>query len=158
MAGTGHSTSFPSTQWSRVIAAGDQAAPEARTALSQLCQAYWYPIYAFIRCRIHSPDDAGDLTQDYFTRLLEKPVIAAADRSKGRFRAFLKTDCQHFLIDDHRKKNVRTGVLKAVSIEADDAESRYRFEPADDMTPDRQNDRPPSSRCIPALERLRRVL
>src|SRR5436190_23985122 len=100
MAESCHSAHFPTTHWSRVIAAGDRAAPEARAALAELCAAYWYPIYALIRRRGHSPDEACDLAQDYFTRLLEKGVIAAADRSKGRFRAFLRTDCQHFLIDD----------------------------------------------------------
>jgi RNA polymerase sigma factor (sigma-70 family) len=135
------SAAFPSTQWSRVIAAGDRAAPETQTALAGLCEAYWYPIYAFIRCRSHSPDEAGELTQDYFTRLLEKSVISAADPSKGRFRAFLKTDCQHFLIDRHRRERVRVAVLKTISIDANDAENRYRFEPADLMTPDRLFDR-----------------
>jgi RNA polymerase sigma factor (sigma-70 family) len=141
MADASKSAHFPTTQWSRIIAAGDRAAPEARSALSELCEAYWYPIYALIRRRCHSPDEACDLAQDYFTRLLEKGVIAAADRSKGRFRAFLSTDCRHFLIDHHRRQRVRARVLKPVSIDADDAESRYRFEPSDDSTPDRLFDR-----------------
>jgi RNA polymerase sigma-70 factor (ECF subfamily) len=136
-----HSALFPTTHWSRIVAAGDRAAPEARAALAGLCEAYWYPIYALIRRRGHPPDEASDLTQDYFTRLLERRVIAAADRSKGRFRAFLKTDCQHFLLDKGRRKRVREGVLKTVSIDTDDAEDRYRFEPADGMTPDRLFDR-----------------
>jgi len=100
MAEASHSAQFPTTQWSRIIAAGDRAAPEARAALAELCEAYWYPIYALIRRRGHRPEESCDLAQDYFTRLLEKGVIAAADQSKGRFRAFLRTDCQHFLIDD----------------------------------------------------------
>jgi RNA polymerase sigma-70 factor (ECF subfamily) len=141
MADARHSASFPTTHWSRVITAGDRVSPEARAALAELCQTYWYPIYAFIRRRGHPPDQASDLTQDYFTRLLEKPVIAAADRSKGRFRALLRTDCQHFLLDHDRRKRVRAGVLKTLSIDADDAEHRYGFEPADDMSPDRLYDR-----------------
>jgi len=68
-------------------------------------------------------------------------VIAAADRSKGRLRAFVRTDCQHFLLDNYRRQRVRARVLKTLSIDADDAESRYRFEPADDMTADRLFDR-----------------
>jgi DNA-directed RNA polymerase specialized sigma24 family protein len=141
MADDSHSAQFPTTQWRLVIAAGNRAAPEARAELAELCDAYWYPIYAFIRRKGHSADEACDLAQDYFTRLFDKPVIAAADRSKGRFRAFLRTDCQHFLLDQDRRARVRARVLKAVSIDADDAESRYRFEPADDMTPDRIFDR-----------------
>jgi RNA polymerase sigma-70 factor (ECF subfamily) len=83
---------------------------------------------------------------------VEKPVIAAADRSKGRFRAFLKTDCQHFLLDKGRRKHVRAKMLKTVSIDTDDAEDRYRFEPADRMTPERLYDR------IWAMTLLDRVL
>jgi RNA polymerase sigma factor (sigma-70 family) len=141
MAEASHFAHFPTTHWSQVIAAGDRAAPEARAALSELCKAYGYPIYALIRRRGHTPEESRDLAQDYFTRLLEKPVIAAADQSKGRFRAFLKTDCQHFLIDYHRRQRVRARVLRTVSIDADNAEPRYQFEPADVMTPDRLFDR-----------------
>jgi RNA polymerase sigma-70 factor (ECF subfamily) len=138
----GHPTeSFPSTQWSLVRRAGHRSGPEMRDALATLCHAYWYPIYAFIRRKGHAPADAQDLTQSYFTRLLEKGVIAAADQRKGRFRAFIRTDCQHFLLDDSRRKRARARVLKTVSMDADDAERRYRFEPADDMTPERLFDR-----------------
>ena len=135
------SADFPTTRWSRVIAAGDRAAPEARAALAELCEAYWYPIYALIRRRGHRPEESCDLAQDYFTRLLEKGVIAAADQSKGRFRVFLRTDCQHFLIDHHRRQRARARVLKPISIDADDAENRYRFEPVYESTPDRLFDR-----------------
>jgi RNA polymerase sigma factor (sigma-70 family) len=139
---SGHPTeSFPKTRWSLVIGAGHRSSPAARNALATLCQAYWYPIYAFIRRKGHTADDALDLTQSYFARLVEKGVIAAADQRKGRFRVFFRTDCQHFLIDHSRRKRVRARVLKTVSIDADDAESRYTFEPADGMTPDRLFDR-----------------
>jgi RNA polymerase sigma factor (sigma-70 family) len=141
MADASHFAHFPTTHWSLVVAAGECAGPETRAALAQLCEAYWYPIYALIRRRGHTPEESCDLTQDYFIRLLEKPVIAAADQSKGRFRAFLSTDCKHFIIDHHRRQRVRARVLKPVSIDADDAETRYRFEPADDATPDRLFDR-----------------
>jgi RNA polymerase sigma-70 factor (ECF subfamily) len=138
----GHPTeSFPSTHWSLVLSAGHRAGPEAREALATLCRAYWYPIYVFIRRKGHDPDDAQDLTQDYLARLLEKRVIAAADRRKGRFRAFLRTDCQHFLIDQYRHNRARDGRTVPLSIDTRDAEGRYRIEPADGMTPDRLFDR-----------------
>jgi DNA-directed RNA polymerase specialized sigma24 family protein len=133
--------SFPATRWSLVLAAGGRASPEARDALGTLCQKYWYPIYAFIRRKGYRPDDAQDLTQTYFARLLEKRVIARADRRKGRFRAFLRTDCLHFLLDDARRKRVRATVRKTLSIDAGDAERRYQFEPMDAMTTDRLLDR-----------------
>ncbi len=96
---------FPSTRWSLVIQAGSPATSLARAALAELCNAYWYPIYAFIRRQGNRHDEALDLTQSYFARLLEKPVIAAADQKKGRFRSFLKTDCQHFIIDQCCRKH-----------------------------------------------------
>src|ERR1700722_12016812 len=93
--------SFPTTRWSRVARAGDSAGADARAALAELCAAYWFPVYALVRRKGHDPDAALDLTQEYFTRLVEKPVLAGADRRKGRFRAFLLTDCVHFLANAH---------------------------------------------------------
>jgi RNA polymerase sigma-70 factor (ECF subfamily) len=89
---------FPTTRWSRVARAGDRAGDDARAALAELCAAYWYPIYALIRRLGHA--DALDLTQGYFARLLEKPVIAAADPARGRFRAFLRADCRFYLASE----------------------------------------------------------
>lgn len=134
---------FPTTHWSQVARAGNLAAPEARTALAELCAAYWYPIYALVRRRGHGHADALDLTQEYFARLLEKPVLAAADRSRGRFRAFLRADCGFFLGDrrDRDQAQKRGGGRAPLSIDARDAEGRYRIEPAHDLTPDRLFDR-----------------
>lgn len=134
---------FPTTHWSRVVAAVDRADPAKREALAALCGEYWYPLYALIRRRGHDPERALDLTQEYFARLLEKDVIAAADPLKGRFRAFLRTDCGHFLADQgDRDRSIKRGGGRApLSIDAHDAESRYRVEPADDLTPERLFDR-----------------
>ncbi len=134
---------FPTTHWSQVARAGNLAAPEARTALAELCAAYWYPIYALVRRTGHGHTDSLDLTQEYFARLLEKPVLAAADRSRGRFRAFLRVDCGFFLGDrrDRDQAQKRGGGRAPLSIDARDAEGRYRIEPAYDFTPDRLFDR-----------------
>ena len=88
---------FPTTQWSRVIAAGDPDAPEVRESLAELCNAYWYPLYAYIRRRGHDPERARDLTQDFFSRIVEKGLLAEVDPVRGRFRSFLRTVCAHFL-------------------------------------------------------------
>src|SRR5262249_29217021 len=133
--------SFPMTCWSLVVGASDRAGPAAREALATLCRAYWYPVYAFVRRKGYDPDDAQDLTQAYFARLPEKGVIAAADRRKGRFRAFLRTDCQHFLIDQYRRRRAREVATVPLSIDARDAEGHYQIEPAEEMTPDRLFDR-----------------
>ena len=79
---------FPSTCWSRVVAAANADVPDARAALAELCAAYWFPVYALIRRKGHDPETALDLTQDYFTRLLEKLVLASADRARGGLPRF----------------------------------------------------------------------
>src|SRR5947207_38600 len=88
---------FATTHWSLVIAAARNSSPQARTALQELCGTYWYPVYAFVRRRGQQPDDARDLTQEFFVRLLEKDYLEAADRERGRFRTFLLTAVSHFL-------------------------------------------------------------
>jgi RNA polymerase sigma-70 factor (ECF subfamily) len=130
---------FPTTHWSRVVSAGDPAAPEARQALAELCAAYWYPVYALVRRKGHGAEQALDLTQDYFARLLEKGTVAAADPRKGRFRAFLLADCSFFLADqrDHRRALKRGGGRAALAIDARDAEGRFLHEPAHAQTPER---------------------
>jgi RNA polymerase sigma-70 factor (ECF subfamily) len=134
---------FPTTRWSRVLAAAGRSEPDAGAALAELCAAYWYPVYALIRCRGHDPDAAADLAQDYFAHLLEKGILAAADPSRGRFRSFLRTDCGFFLADarDRAARLKRGGGLTPISIDVRDAEGRYRVEPADGLTPERLFDR-----------------
>jgi DNA-directed RNA polymerase specialized sigma24 family protein len=130
---------FPTTHWSLVVAAGDRAAPEARQALAELCAAYWYPLYAFVRRKGNGADEALDLTQDYFARLLEKGTVAAADPGKGRFRALLLADCTHFLAHrrEHGQAEKRGGGVAPLSIDVRDAEGRYLREPAHSLTPER---------------------
>jgi RNA polymerase sigma-70 factor (ECF subfamily) len=130
---------FPTTHWSRVARVGGPPTPEARAALAELCGAYWYPIYAFIRCKGHDPDEALDLTQDDFTRLLESDVLASADHLRGRFRAFLRNDCGSFLSHQYERRRAvkRGGGRTALPIDARDAEGRYLREPADTTTSER---------------------
>jgi RNA polymerase sigma-70 factor (ECF subfamily) len=134
---------FPITRWSRVARAGHPDETAARAALGELCAACWCPIYALVRRLGHGETDALDLTQEYFTRLLEKPVLAAVDKSRGRFRAFLCTDCRYFLAGrrDHDGARKRGGGRPPLSIDARDAEGRYVLEPADGLTPERLYDR-----------------
>src|SRR4051794_25286809 len=92
---------FPTTRWSQVHAAGHPSSPGAREALVDLCEAYWYPLYAFSRSHGHDSVEAGDLVQGYFVRVLESGVLAAADPEKGRFRTFLIADCMRYLSNQH---------------------------------------------------------
>jgi RNA polymerase sigma factor (sigma-70 family) len=134
---------FATTRWSLVARAQDAAAPEARQALTELCTAYWYPVYAYARRRGHNHHAAQDLTQGFFARLLEKNDLAAADRTRGRFRSFLLTACQHFLANqhDHDTAKKRGGGRVHVTLDFTDADGRYSREPADSTTPERVFDR-----------------
>ncbi len=134
---------FPSTHWSRVVAAGDPGTPEAREALAALCDAYWYPIYAYIRRRGQTPEQAQDATQDFFAYLLEQDLIARADPGRGRFRSFLRGVCDNHLANRRDRANARKrgGGRPMISIDASDAEGRYAREPAHELTPDRIFDR-----------------
>jgi RNA polymerase sigma factor (sigma-70 family) len=134
---------FPTTQWSRVVTAGRRDAPEAREALSCLCQAYWFPIYAYIRHRGYALEQANDLTQDFFAYVLERDLFAKADPARGRFRAFLRTVCARHLtaVRDQENAAKRGGGRSLVSIDTLEAERRYTCEPAHELTPERIFDR-----------------
>jgi RNA polymerase sigma-70 factor (ECF subfamily) len=134
---------FATTRWSIVLQAGDRASPESQRALQTLCEAYWYPLYAYARRRGSGPDESADLTQEFFARLLERPVLQTADRERGRFRAFLLTVFKRFLSNEaerHGAQKRGAGRLP-LSIDAARGEERYRFEPADPWTPERLYER-----------------
>ena len=95
--------SFPETHWSVVLTAGQVGIPKAEEALETLCRAYWYPLYAFARRQGNSPPDAKDLTQSFFTQLLEKDSVSKAKDEKGRFRSFLLASFMNFL--SHQKES-----------------------------------------------------
>ena len=111
---------------------------DARKALEQLCQTYWYPLYAFVRRRGHSVEDAQDLTQAFFARLLEKDYLANVDRAKGRFRSFLLASLKHFLSNewDRAGAQKRGGRRSLIPLDGPAAESHYALEPADNITPE----------------------
>lgn len=94
---------FVTTHWSLVLAARDPASQKSITVLAALCEAYWYPLYAFVRRLGHTPEDAQDLTQEFFARLLKKDCLADVVRDKGRFRSFLLASLKHFLANEQDK-------------------------------------------------------
>jgi RNA polymerase sigma-70 factor (ECF subfamily) len=135
------SPQFATTRWSVVLAAGEERArgsDAAQVALGQLCQAYWYPLYAYVRRRGYSPSDAQDLTQAFFARLLEKNVVQAADPQKGKFRSFLLAALKDFLANERRHARTlkRGGGCAVLPLEFASGEERYRREPVDERTPD----------------------
>jgi len=127
---------FTTTHWSLVLNAAEASSPEADRALAQLCETYWFPLYVYVRRQGHNPDDAQDLTQEFFRRLLEKNYLRTIDRQKGKFRTFLLAAMEHFLAkhwrDSHRLK--RGGGHTIVSLDDQSAEQRYRAEPAQEST------------------------
>jgi len=122
---------FPPTRWSVVLAAQGEA-PAAADALEALCRAYWYPLYAFVRRSGHSPHDAQDLTQEFFSRLLAQHWLDAADREKGRLRTFLIVALKRFMANEWRRESAqrRGGGHTHVPIDTAFAESRYAADPA----------------------------
>jgi RNA polymerase sigma factor (sigma-70 family) len=135
---------FATTHWSLVLAAGAlRPSGQAREALTTLCEIYWYPLYAFLRARGHSPADAEDLTQAFFALLLEKQVIRQADPARGRFRSFLLKSLQNFAANVHASNRAgkRGGGVAPLSLEFEQAEGRFRLEPSNGETPERTFDR-----------------
>jgi len=132
---------FLTTQWSVVLAAGHASAEESAQALATLCELYWYPLYAFVRRRGYDPDVAQDLTQAFFTRVIEKAYLRDATPTRGRFRSFLLGSLKHFLANEwDRTQALKRGggvVVLPLEVELGEGETRYRLEPADDETPER---------------------
>ena len=131
---------FATTRWSQVIAAGRAQTAVSRDALASLCEAYWYPLYAYVRRWGYGPDEAQDLTQEFFARLLEKHYLRDADPSRGRFRSFLLASLKHFLSNERDKATAvkRGGRASLVPLEVETAEGMYQLDPPDDGdTPDK---------------------
>lgn len=141
--GRAGSACFQTTHWSQIRAAADASRPGAEEALSSVCAAYWYPVYAYARGCGLSPEDAQDLTQAFFARVIEKSFLAAADATRGRFRWFLLTSLQNFLRNelDRAQALKRGGALPNLSWDALEAEQRFAAEPVESMTPDLLFDR-----------------
>ena len=128
---------FHSTHWSVVLAAGGSDQSGAAEALEKLCRAYWYPLYVYVR-RQNSPEDAQDLTQDSFARLLEKNYLARAEHDRGKFRTFLLGSLKTFMVNEWKRAGrlKRGGGLEFLSIDANVAEDCYASEPANESNPD----------------------
>jgi len=142
-AGSHESGRFHTTSWSLVVAAAKLSEESADAALAKLCQLYWYPIYAFVRRRGYSQEDAKDLTQEFFSRVLEKNYLEDADPSRGRFRSFLLAAVRHFLANEWNRQRAqkRGGGLHTIALDAQTAEGRYCAEPASQENPEKLYER-----------------
>jgi DNA-directed RNA polymerase specialized sigma24 family protein len=129
---------FMTTRWSlvRSAARGDE---EARRSLNELCVAYWYPLYAFVRRKGHHASEAEDLTQGFFSNLLSGPGLGIANQERGRFRTFLLSALGNYMVNEwHRDQAQKRGAGQpTLSIDWQAAENRYGLEPATDLSPEK---------------------
>ncbi|HAV61168.1 MAG TPA: RNA polymerase subunit sigma-24 [Verrucomicrobiales bacterium] len=139
----GGSGEFTTTHWSVVLRAGDSASPLALDALEQLCRAYWYPLYLYVRRQGLEPPEAQDMTQGFFEQLIEKDFLSDVDPHKGRFRSFLLAALKHFLLNQRKYAGriKRGGNVPLVSFDAGEAEFRFQAEAPSGTSPERAFDR-----------------
>jgi RNA polymerase sigma factor (sigma-70 family) len=135
--GTPHRQAFLTTHWSVVLTAAHSDSTQARDALAKLCQTYWHPLYAYVRRRGYSPQDAEDLTQGFFAQLLERNAVSTVNPEKGRFRSFLLASLNHFILDEWDKSRAqKRGAGKLVSFDTEQAESWLEQAPSATLTPE----------------------
>jgi RNA polymerase sigma-70 factor (ECF subfamily) len=134
---------FATTHWTAVLTAGSGHPQHAQQALEELCRTYWYPLYVYARRRGHSREDAEDLTQGFFTRLLEKNFLEGVTADRGKFRAFLLMALKRYMANewDRARAEKRGGGMLPLSLDWQDADTRYQINPADHLSPDKLYDR-----------------
>lgn len=144
-----HQAAFATTHWSVVLAAGQGDSPSAADAREKLCSTYWYPLYAYMRRRGLSPEDAQDSVQSFFSSLLSSDSLGGVVAEKGLFRTFLLTAANHFLANQWRASAAlkRGGNVTFVPLGNAAPEDLYQAEPCTDATPESLYER----RCALAL-------
>ena len=128
---------FKTTRWTLVLQAKDPRDPLRGTALNDLCQAYWGPLYVYLRRKGRSTEDSRDIAQGFFAYLLEKGVVEKAARDRGKFRSFLIAVLENYLANEHRKAAAlkRGGGALPFSLDFDREERLDSIPPADASTP-----------------------
>jgi RNA polymerase sigma factor (sigma-70 family) len=129
---------FNTTHWSVVLAARGEST-DAQEALEKLCRVYWYPLYAFVRRQGHSPEDAEDLIQGFFARVLERKDLETVQRERGRFRSYLLVSLKHFTLNEQLRARAekRGGGQPVISLDEVEAEKKFAQEPVDNSTPEK---------------------
>jgi RNA polymerase sigma-70 factor (ECF subfamily) len=134
---------FATTHWTVVLAAGQRSTPQSDSALEQLCKTYWFPLYAYVRRRGHTKEDAEDLTQAFFARFLAKNYLDGLRAERGRFRAFLLAALKHFLINEWHKsqRQKRGGGETPLSLDWQTADTKFQVAAVNEPSPDKAFDR-----------------
>ena len=126
-----------------MLAAGKCSTPQSDHALEQLCRTYWFPLYAYVRRRGFSKEDAEDLTQSFFARFLARNHLESLAAERGRFRAFLLASLKNFLINEWKKSNRRKrgGGDKVLSLDWQTADTKFQVAATNEPSPDKAFDR-----------------
>ena len=126
-----------------MLSAGRKSSPQSDRALGELCQTYWYPLYAYIRRQGHTKEDAEDLVQAFFACFLEKNYLDGLSAERGKFRAFLLASLKHFLANewDKSQRQKRGGGAQHLSLDWQSADERFQLDPPDPSSPDKTFDR-----------------
>jgi RNA polymerase sigma factor (sigma-70 family) len=134
---------FATTHWTVVLAAGKHATAQDNQALEELCRNYWFPLYAYVRRRGYTKEDAEDLTQAFFARFLARNYLAGLSAERGRFRAFLLASLKHFLINDWKKsqRQKRGGGEVLLSLDWQTADTKFQVAATNEPSPDKAFDR-----------------
>ncbi len=148
---------FVTTHWSVVLAAGRAESDSARASLEKLCRTYWAPLYTYVRRRNYHPEDAQDLTQEFFARFLSKNYLQTVEPGRGSFRGFLLTAMQHFLANEWDKARAakRGAGQSPIPLEELSAENLYRAVSVQERTPEETYDQ---SWALALLEQVRHRL
>ena len=136
----GDAKRFETTRWSMIVKAGGdhESSQSRRNALDHICRTYWFPAYSYVRSRGYQQEDAKDLTQEFFARLIEKDFLDAADRDRGSFRSFLLASIRSFLADEWDKTQAkkRGGGIEHQSLDIETAETLLAESVQKPLTPD----------------------
>jgi len=134
---------FATTHWTVVLAAGNRSTPQSDLALEELCRTYWFPLYAYVRRRGHTKEDAEDLTQAFFACFLAKNYLEGLSAERGRFRAFLLASLKHFLANewDKSRRQKRGGGEVPLSLDWQTADTQFQVASTAEPSPDKAFDR-----------------
>ena len=149
---------FATTHWTVVLAAGRRSTPQSDRALEELCRIYWFPLYAYVRRRGHTKEDAEDLTQEFFARFLGKNYLEGLSAERGRFRAFLLASLKHFLANewDKSRRQKRGGGMTSLSLDWQTADTQFQIAATAEPSPDKAFDREWAMALLAkVIERLR---
>src|SRR3954469_3092397 len=138
-----HAGHFVTTRWTVVLSAGRKSSAQSDRALGELCQSYWFPLYAFVRRQGHNKEDAEDLVQAFFARFLEKNYLEGLRAERGKFRAFLLASLKHFLANewDKSQRQKRGGGIQHLSLDWQNADTQFQVAASAALTPDKVFDR-----------------